>query len=96
MKDNKILVYSVLPGSIAEEAGIEPGDKLISINNEQIEDIFDYRFLMTAEELILAVEKLDGDIWEIEVEKDEYEDLGIEFEESMIDEAKGCTNKCVF
>lgn len=96
MKDNKILVYSVLPGSIAEEAGIEPGDKLVSINNEQIKDIFDYRFLIAAEELVLAVEKPDGDIWEVEIEKDEYEDLGIEFEESMIDEARGCTNKCVF
>jgi len=85
-----------MPGSIAEEAGIEKGDKILSINNEKIKDIFDYRFLTAEEKLIIEIQKADGELWEIEIEKDQYEDLGIEFDNSMLDEAKSCTNKCVF
>ncbi|MFZ5986302.1 MAG: DUF512 domain-containing protein [Bacillota bacterium] len=91
-----VLVKNVLPGSIAEEAGIEEGDNILSINGEKIKDIFDYRFLMTEESLLLEIQKKDGEVWEIEIEKDEYEDLGIEFESLMIDEAKSCRNKCIF
>ncbi len=96
MKNEKITVYKVLPESIAEEAGVEQGDTILSINGEKVKDIFDYRFLITAENLMLKIQKGNSEIWEIEIEKDEYEDLGIEFESSMIDEAKSCKNKCIF
>ncbi len=96
MKQNKIIIEKVLPFSIAEEAGIESGDILISINGEEIKDIFDYRFLMADEELVVEIQKNDGEIWEIEIEKDLYEDIGIDFGTSMLDEAKSCTNKCIF
>lgn len=96
MKNKAVVVRDVLPGSIAEEVGIEPGDSIVSINGEEIRDIFDYRFLAANEELTLEVLKKDGEVWEIEMEKDEYEDIGIEFETSMIDEAKSCTNRCIF
>ncbi len=86
----------VQPGSIAEEAGVEAGDFLLSINKQNIKDIFDYRYYQASEELLLEIEKPDGEIWEIEVEKDEIEDLGLEFEDSLIDGAKSCTNKCIF
>jgi len=90
------LIKSVEEGSIAKEAGIEAGDCILSINGEKITDIFDYRFYITNEELVLKVQKKNGDIWEIEIEKDEYEDLGIEFEDPMLDEARSCRNKCIF
>jgi len=96
LKQRDIIVQSVVPGSIAEEAGIEKGDSILSINNEKIRDVFDYRFLMANESLVVEVKKKDGEIWEIEIEKDEYEDLGMEFENSMLDEARSCTNKCIF
>jgi putative radical SAM enzyme (TIGR03279 family) len=86
----------VQPESIAEEAGIEAGDRLLSINEKTIKDIFDYRYYQASEELLLEIEKPDGEIWEIEVEKDENEELGLEFEDSLIDGAKSCTNKCIF
>lgn len=92
----KIKICAVQSGSIAEEAGVEAGDKLISINEKTIKDIFDYRYYQASEELLLEIEKPDGEIWEIEVEKDESEELGIEFEDSLIDGAKSCTNKCIF
>lgn len=96
MFNNKNKIYIVQKNSIAEEAGIEEGDFLLSINKQSIKDIFDYRYFQASEELLLEIEKPDGEIWEVEVEKDESEDLGIEFEDSLIDGAKSCTNKCIF
>ncbi|GAE87462.1 radical SAM protein [Acetivibrio straminisolvens] len=96
MEYRPIPIKRVLPGSIAEESDLQEGDFLLSVNGERIGDIFDYRFLITDENLVLEVQKKDGEIWEIEIEKDEYEDLGIEFESLMIDDAKSCRNKCIF
>lgn len=96
MRKNKISICMVQPGSIAEEAGIEAGDKLLSINEMSIKDIFDFRYYQASEELLLEIERPDGEIWEIEIEKDENEELGLEFEDSLIDGAKSCTNKCIF
>jgi putative radical SAM enzyme (TIGR03279 family) len=96
MCNNKNKIYFVQKNSIAEEAGIEEGDFLLSINKQNIKDIFDYRYFQASEELLLEIEKPNGEIWEVEVEKDESEDLGIEFEDSLIDGAKSCTNKCIF
>lgn len=95
-KETPIIINNVLPGSIAQEAGIEKGDVLLTINGEIIEDIFDYKFLICDEELTLEIRKEDGEIWEIDIEKYEDEDLGIEFVDELIDEAKSCSNKCIF
>ncbi|MDR5657913.1 DUF512 domain-containing protein [Serpentinicella sp. ANB-PHB4] len=93
---NKNIISKVFAGSIAEEVGIEAGDFLLSINGEKIEDIIEYRFYMSDEYLEVAIEKQDGELWEIEIEKDYDEDLGIEFENPIISEAKSCKNKCIF
>lgn len=90
------VIKEVLPGSIAEEVGIEVNDVLLSINGEKINDIIDFRFLSDDEELLLEVEKKDGEIWEIEVEKDYGEELGIEFGGGIMDKAKRCSNNCMF
>jgi putative radical SAM enzyme (TIGR03279 family) len=95
-KKNQIVISAVLQNSAAQDAGIEPGDLLLSVNGQKVQDIFDYRFLTTNDDLLVEVEKSSGEIWEIEIDKDEYEDLGLEFEEPLISEAKSCTNKCVF
>jgi putative radical SAM enzyme (TIGR03279 family) len=93
---NRIVISAVLQDSAAQDAGIEPGDLLLSVNGQQVQDIFDYRFLTTDSDLLVEVEKSSGEIWEIEIDKDEYEDLGLEFDDPLISEAKSCTNKCVF
>lgn len=89
-------IKEVLPGSIAEELEIEAGDILVSINEQPIKDVFDYRYLSEDEELILLVRKPDGEEWELEIEKDAYEDLGLVFEDGLMDEYRSCRNKCVF
>ena len=92
----KNLIKEVLKGSIAEEMEIEVGDYLLSVNGEEIHDIIDYRFLTADEELLLEIEKQNGEVWEIEIEKDYGEELGIEFGGGIMDKAKSCSNKCMF
>ena len=93
---NKHIVKSVEPYSIADELGIEPGDRLISINDNEIEDVFDYHYYVNDEELVLLIEKPDGEEWELEIEKDYEDDLGITFEQGLMDEYRSCRNKCMF
>lgn len=89
-------IIQVNEGSIAEELGIRPGDSLVSMNGEPICDIFDYRYHAADAALSLRIEKPDGTEWEFDIEKDESEDLGLEFENPLIDCEHGCTNRCVF
>lgn len=90
------IVKEVLTDSIAEEMGIEPGDKLLSINDNEIEDVFDYHYYVNDEEIVLLIQKPDGEEWELEIEKDYEEDLGIVFEQGLMDEYRSCRNKCMF
>jgi len=90
------IVKTVEPGSIAEEMGIEAGDKLLSINDNEIEDVFDYHYYVNDEEIVLLIQKPDGEEWELEIEKDYEEDLGIVFEQGLMDEYRSCHNKCIF
>ncbi len=94
--EKRIIITEVQPDSAAHEAGIEPGDFLLSVNGQSIQDIFDYRFLTADTHLLIEIEKRNGELWEIEVDKDEYEDLGLDFEDPLISGARSCTNKCVF
>ena len=89
-------VNSVVPGSIAEEGGISPGDELISIDGERITDIFDYLYLTSSRELELLVRSADGNEWTLEIEKDEDEDIGIIFNSELLDTPRVCKNRCVF
>ena len=89
-------VKKVLPDSIAEELEIEAGDKILEINGTEIEDVFDYQFLIQDNYIEVLVEKPDGEQWLLEVDKDADEDLGIEFESGLMDEYRHCHNKCVF
>ena len=90
------IISSVAPGSIAQEMGIEPGDRLLEVNGKSPEDVFDYRYLMNEEEILVLIRKANGEEWELEIEK-EYEDyLGIEFENGLMDDYRSCRNKCIF
>lgn len=103
-------ISSVAPGSIAEEYGIEPGDSLLSVNGKEVEDVFDYRYLIREETLTLIIRKGihseeflamnltedEPEDWELEIEKDPQEDLGLEFESGLMDEYRSCRNKCIF
>ena len=95
-KKKEHIIKSIKPGSIAEEMEIEVGDKLLAIDNTEIEDIFDYQFLVQDSYIEVLIEKPDGEQWLLEVDKDFDEDLGIEFENGLMDEYRHCHNKCIF
>jgi len=89
-------ISDVEQDSIAAELEIEAGDSLLSINGQKIADVLDYRFLIQDEELTLEIQKPNGEIWEIEIEKDEAEDLGMIFESGLMDTERDCNNRCIF
>lgn len=90
------LIKSVQPGSIAEEMEIEAGDELLEINGEELEDVFDYHYAINDEYIEMLIRKPDGEEWLLEVDKEYDEDMGIEFEQGLMDEYRSCSNKCMF
>lgn len=95
-KKSRNIISKIELGSIAEELDIEKGDVLVSINDKEIIDILDYLFFMADDYLEVQIEKKDGEVWVLEIDKDFDEDLGIEFQNPILDKAKFCTNKCIF
>lgn len=96
-RKNVNVIKEILPQSIAEELeDLEVGDAVISINDTTIEDVFDYQFLVQDEYLEMVVLKKNGEEWVYEIEKDFDEDLGLVFEEPLMDQYRSCHNKCIF
>lgn len=96
MKTKGHVVKKAEEGSIAQELGIEPGDRLLKINGEDIEDIFDYQYYIQDEYIEVLIEKAGGEEWLLEIDKEYEEDLGIVFENGLMDEYRSCCNKCIF
>ena len=90
------IVKSVEEESIAWELGIEPGDALLEINGNIIEDVFDYHYYVNDDYLVVLIRKPNGEEWELEIEKNYEDDLGIEFEQGLMDEYRSCRNNCMF
>ncbi len=96
MKKKEHVISQVNSKSIAEELGIEKGDVLLEINQSPIEDVLDYHYLMNEEYVELLIRKPNGEEWILEVEKEYEEDLGVEFENGLMDEYRSCSNHCIF
>jgi putative radical SAM enzyme (TIGR03279 family) len=88
-----IVIENVLPGGIAEEMEIEPGDRLISVNGNPLRDIIDYNFFTAENELTLEIVKKNGEVWEVKIERGENESLGLVFSPP---EPMRCGNRCIF
>lgn len=95
-KEKTHIIKEIEAGSIAEEMGLMPGDELISINNTKVKDVFDYHYLMKDEVINVIIKKPGGEEWELDIEKDYDDDLGIVFEEGLMDSYKSCHNNCIF
>ena len=89
-------IFGVQPGSLAERAGMEKGDRLISMNGHTISDVLDFRFYETNTHLSVVFEKPDGRLLEEKIIKSQYGRLGLEFETYLMDQQRSCYNKCVF
>lgn len=90
-----VLIKSVLQGSLAHSAGLRPGDTLLAINSHEINDVLDYRFHLTSAAVSLDLLRA-GKPFCAAIEKEEYADIGLEFETYLMDRQHACKNKCVF
>lgn len=89
-----VTIDKVIPGTIAAEVGLEKGDRITKVNGRTVRDYLDFRFQTSGEiEFVLLVKKLDGETWEVDLERDEGEDLGLEFEQIV---PRQCANECIF
>jgi len=90
-----VAITDVLPRSRAAKAGILAGDVLISINGHEISDVLDYRFYLAEEKLTISLLR-DGKPFVAKIKKQEYDDIGLDFETPLMDKKHSCENKCVF
>ncbi|MBP3820209.1 DUF512 domain-containing protein [bacterium] len=90
------IVDSVIEGSIAQELGIAKGDEILALDGQNLSDMIDYNFYIKSELLNVLIKRTNGELEEIEIEKDFDEDLGIVFESAVFDKIKPCLNHCVF
>jgi putative radical SAM enzyme (TIGR03279 family) len=87
-------ISEVAPDSIADELELAPGDRVIKVNGRLVRDYLDFRYHTAGEiELTLEVKKKNGETWEVEIERDEGESLGLMFEQII---PRQCANECIF
>ena len=90
-----VRITGVERGSPADKHKIKEGDYLISINDHDINDVLDYRFRLTERKITLKIHR-GAELFDVTIKKDEYSDIGLEFETYLMDEKHSCRNKCVF
>ena len=90
-----VKITSVEKSSRAAKRGIREGDVLIAINGREINDVLDYRFFLTDTSITLTLER-DGKRFEASIKKQQYDDIGLDFETPLMDKKHSCENKCIF
>ncbi len=91
-----VLIKAITPGSYADKCGVKPNERLISINGNEIVDVLDYRFYQINRTLNIVVAAPNGDLRELRIVKREYDEIGFEFEDYLMDKEHSCRNKCIF
>ena len=90
-----VTVTEIFPASPAERAGILVGDVLLSIGGREVRDVLDYRFFLADERITLSLLR-DGSPYEVTIEKELYDDIGLGFASPLMDEKQRCANRCIF
>ncbi len=89
-----VTITGVEPGTLGAELELEAGDRVVKVNGRAVRDYLDFRFQTGGEtELTIEVLKQSGEEWELEVERGEGEDFGIQFENIV---PRQCANECLF
>ena len=90
-----VRIVHVDRGSRADRAGLLEGDMLISINDREINDVLDYRFFLAEKSIVLKYSR-DGIEHSATIKKQQYDDIGLDFETPLMDKKHSCENKCIF
>lgn len=90
------VIDAIQPGSIAEELEIQKGDVLCAINGTSIRDFVDFQYFTSGNTFTLTIQKPDGQIIDFEIEREDWEPLGLNFHHAFMDKQMACQNKCVF
>lgn len=72
------------------------GDRLVSINGNEITDVLDYKYFSYENRLEVVLESPHGNLRTVKVKKHEGGELGLEFETYLMDTARACRNRCLF
>ncbi len=96
LANSNAIVARVEPGSIGSDLGIMAGDRIMAINGQPVADILDYRYLAEDDILEIELQRQDGELWVLEIEKDYDDRLGLEFDQVIFDRIKPCVNQCLF
>jgi len=91
-----VKIENVIPNSTAAKAGLKAEDKIITINNQKINDYIDYLYQISEPIITLKLKTKANKIKTIELERKLGEELGIEFKEIVFDGLKQCKNNCIF
>ena len=86
-------ILTIESGSIAEELGLQTGDRLLSVNDDPVNDLLDYLVEEPSELLHIEIERSDGELWELDIEHDSDEPLGLGLPHP---DPKQCGNNCLF
>jgi len=90
-----VLIFDVTEGSPAYNAGIKPGDYIVAVNGNDINDVLDYSFYTTEPKLRIRIHR-EADLFDVLIRKAQYADLGLQFETFLMDKQRTCNNKCIF
>ena len=90
-----VKITDVEKNSRAAKRGILPGDVLVKINGNEINDVLDYRFYLTECSVEISLLR-DGEEYAVTIKKGEYDDIGLDFETPLMDKKQTCKNGCIF
>ena len=90
-----VKITSVERRSRAARAGLREGDTLISINENEINDVLDYRFYLAEERIKIRYQRGKKERTAL-IKKQQYDDIGLDFETPLMDKKQTCKNGCIF
>lgn len=96
MNNTGITITEVDKNSIGYKEGLEAGDRILEINDEDVTDIIVYKYLSCDKHLNMLVEKNNGKKMQLNIKKQMYEDIGLGFDCMDMENAKRCLNNCIF
>jgi putative radical SAM enzyme (TIGR03279 family) len=96
VREPEAVIAAVEPGSIADQLGLRPGDRLRRLNGQPPRDVIDYQLWTAVEQIELLVLRASGGQELLAFEKDPHEDLGLAFESDLFTPLRTCNNGCLF